>query len=297
MNVEAGVQLEVPDLTSYHLMNAREKLELERRTGLYDKPYSPTDNSTMSDILYKQAYNKRLRDVLSGVDTDWLSKPLRTGVGQRFNLRLEGGSKEFRWAVDTRYNNVQGAMKGSGRKNFNGAITLLYKYRNLTFRNYTSVGVNNATESPYGSFGSYARQQPYNAPYDKDGNLVKSFGSFDGFSPNIENPLYNASLGSFDKNNYLELTDNFSVDWNILPELNLRGQLGITKNDSESNFFRSPDDTYYTNSATGAEYQSGDGFLDAASIATETPRHWPTMPTSRSPTTRCSPTSTRSMPD
>lgn len=261
VNVEAGVQLEVPDLTSYHLMNAREKLELERRAGLYDKPYSPTDNSTMSDILYKQAYNKRLRDVLSGVDTDWLSKPLRTGVGQRFNLRLEGGSKEFRWAVDTRYNNVQGAMKGSGRKNFNGAITLLYKYRNLTFRNYTSVGVNNATESPYGSFGSYARQQPYNAPYDKDGNLVKSFGSFDGFSPNIENPLYNASLGSFDKNNYLELTDNFSVDWNILPELNLRGQLGITKNDSESNFFRSPDDTYYTNSTTGAEYQSGDGFL------------------------------------
>lgn len=261
VNVEAGLQLEAPDLSSYHLMNAAEKLEVERRAGLYDKAYSPTTNSTLSDILYKQAYNKRLRTVLSGVNTDWLSKPLRMGVGQRYNLRLEGGSKEFRWAADAQYNDLQGAMKGSERKNFNGAITLLYKYKNLTFRNYTSVGINNAKESPYGSFSDYAKQQPYNAPYDSEGNLVKSFESFIGFSGNIENPLYNASLGSFDKSNYLELTNNFSVDWNILPELNLRGQLGITKNNSESDYFRSPEDTYYTSGNNSSEYSSGEGFL------------------------------------
>lgn len=261
VNVEAGLQLEIPDLSSYHMLDAVRKLELERKAGLYDKDYYIPTNSSLSDILYKEAYNKRLRDVLSGVNTDWLSKPLRVGTGQRYNLRVEGGSEEFRWAADLQYNDVQGAMKGSSRKNFNGAITLLYKYRTLTFRNYTSVGVNRSVESPYGSFADYVKQQPYNAPYDSEGNLRKFFDPFYAFYTKPENPLYNASLGSFDKNSYQELTNNFAVDWNILPGLTLRGQFGISKNDSESNFFRSPDDTYYTNNSTGSAYSSGTGFL------------------------------------
>ena len=118
------------------------------------------------EFLYKEAYQKRLRDVLNGVDTDWLSKPLRTGVGQRYNLRVEGGSEEFRWAADAQYNDVEGAMKGSKRRTFNGGITLLYTYKNLTFRNYTSVGINGSQESPYGTFSKYVQQQPYNAPME-----------------------------------------------------------------------------------------------------------------------------------
>ncbi|MBQ6658280.1 MAG: TonB-dependent receptor plug domain-containing protein, partial [Prevotella sp.] len=99
VNVEAGLALEVPDLTSYHLLNAADKLELERKAGLFDYPYGIDDSKSNFDFYYKDAYNKRLYDVLRGVDTDWLSKPLRTGVGQRYNLRVEGGSKEFRWAA------------------------------------------------------------------------------------------------------------------------------------------------------------------------------------------------------
>lgn len=258
VNVEAGIQMEVPDLSSYHLLNAAQKLELERKAGLYDREWSSTNQQ---EYLLKEAYQKRLRDVLNGVDTDWLSKPLRTGVGQRYNLRIEGGSQEFRWAADAQYNDVEGAMKGSTRRTFNGGITLLYTYKNLTFRNYTSVGINNSKESPYGTFSDYVKQQPYNAPYDANGNLRKSFDGFWAWSGTVENPLYNASLGSFDKSSYQELTNNFSVDWKILPELTLRGQLGVTKNDTESNYFLSPEDTYFSNSDTGKQYQTTEGYL------------------------------------
>ncbi|WP_036877666.1 SusC/RagA family TonB-linked outer membrane protein [Xylanibacter oryzae] len=258
VNFEAGIQMELPDLSSYHLLNATQKLELERRAGLYDKGYSI---SNQSELLYKQAYEQRYHDVLSGINTDWLSKPLRTGVGQRYNLRLDGGSKEFRWAVDAQYNDVEGAMKGSSRKTFNGGITLLYKYKDLTFRNYSSIGVNNSHESPYGSFSDYVKQEPYNSPYDTYGNVRKFFDPFYAWSSSLENPLYNASLGSFNKTGYQELTNNFSVDWNILPELTLRGQLGISSTENTSDFFRSPEDTYYTNSTTGVEYSTGSGFL------------------------------------
>lgn len=258
VNFEAGIQMELPDLSSYHLLNATQKLELEKRAGLYDKAYSI---SSQSELLYKQAYEQRYHDVLSGINTDWLSKPLRTGVGQRYNLRLDGGSKEFRWAVDAQYNDVEGAMKGSSRKTFNGGITLLYKYKDLTFRNYSSIGVNNSHESPYGNFSDYVKQEPYNSPYDTYGNVRKFFDPFYAWSAPLENPLYNASLGSFNKTGYQELTNNFSVDWNILPELTLRGQLGISSTENTSDFFRSPEDTYYTNSTTGAEYSTGSGFL------------------------------------
>ena len=258
VNLEMGLQLEVPDLTSYHLLNAADKLELERKAGLYDRDATMSSNT---ELLLKQAYNERLRDVLNGVDTDWLSKPLRTGVGQRYNLRLEGGSEEFRWSADAQYNDVEGAMKGSHRRTFNGAITLMYIYKNLTFRNYTSIGINTSQESPYGTFSDYVDQQPYNAPYDADGNMRKFFDPFYKNSAKPENPLHNASLGSFDKSSYQEVANNFSIDWRILPELTLRGQFGISKTDSETNRFLSPDDTYFSNSSTGSEYQTGDGFL------------------------------------
>ena len=260
VNLEAGLALEVPDLTSYHLLNAVDKLELERKAGLYDYPYNMDVSMSSSDVHYIEAYNKRHYDVLRGVDTDWLSKPLRTGVGQRYNLRIEGGSKEFRWAADAQWKDTEGAMKGSSRRIFNGGITLLYTFKNLTFRNYTSVGINNSKESPYGTFSDYVNQQPYNAPYDEDGNLRKFFDPFMSYRGAPENPLYNATLGSFNKSGYQELTNNFAVDWQILPELTLRGQLGISKNDSETNFFRSPEDTYYQNDSSG-QYTTGEGFL------------------------------------
>lgn len=257
MNAEASLQLEIPDLTSYHLLNAAQKLELERKAGLYDDTFSL---SNQRELLYKEAYQKRLRDVLCGVNTDWLSKPVHTGVGQRYNLRLEGGSKEFRWSTDAQWNNIEGAMRGSDRKTFNGAITLLYKYRTLTFRNYTSVGINNSQESPYGSFSQYVKLEPYDSPYDEDGKVRKFFDPFYAWSARKSNPLYNATLGGFDKSNYEELTNNFSIDWNILPSLTLRGQLGLSHTTSETKFFRSPEDTYYLDS-DNSEYRTGTGFL------------------------------------
>ena len=94
LSYNGSANFEIADLSDYNLMNAEEKLELEYQTGLYTNTLSPT-----TDLKLKEQYQARLRDVLDGVDTYWLSKPLRTGVGQKYNLRLEGGSEEFRWLI------------------------------------------------------------------------------------------------------------------------------------------------------------------------------------------------------
>lgn len=220
---QAGINIEIPDLSSYNLMNAEEKLELEYQTGLYTNTLSPT-----TDLKLKEQYQARLRDVLDGVDTYWLSKPLRTGVGQKYNLRLEGGSEEFRWGVSLAYNNIAGAMKDSQRNNFNGAITLTYNYKNVIFKNQTNVGLNKAYESKYGSFSDYANMNPYERPYNENGEINRTFYNV-GQSKTIANPLYDAALNVRNESNYTELINNFSIEWSVTTDLKLRGQIGISK--------------------------------------------------------------------
>ena len=253
VNAEVGVNLEIPDLTSYDMLNAAEKLQLEWDLGLYNM------DSPSSDMTYKNTYARRLREVVGGTDVDWLSKPLRVGSGMRYNLRLEGGSREFRWSISGAYNDTRGAMKDSYRSNFNGSITLMYSVKNLIFRNSTTYGLSRSSESKYGTFSDYVKQQPYNSPYDANGKLVKTFEHFSG-SPGQTgeaNPLYDATLNSFNKSGYTSLSNNFSVEWQVLKGLTLRGQVGISSTDNTSDYFLPAEHTFFQS----AEYKTTDGFL------------------------------------
>ena len=55
-------------------MNAREKLETEVAAGMFTaKPEDGASEQNRLDVLY----NQKLNNVVRGVDTYWLSKPLR----------------------------------------------------------------------------------------------------------------------------------------------------------------------------------------------------------------------------
>lgn len=264
VNAEVGLNLEIPDLTSYDLLNAAEKLQLEWDLGLY------AANSPSSDMNYKNAYARRAREIAAGTDTDWLGKPLRTGTGARYNLRLEGGSKEFRWSIGGSYNDNRGAMKDSYRRSFNGSITLMYQVKNLIFKNYTSYGVTKSRESKYGRFSDYVKQQPYNTPYDENGKLIKVFEHFSGSEGQSgnQNPLYDATLNTFNKSGYRNLSNNFSVEWQPLNGLPLRGQIGISGNDQTSDVFYPAEHSKFLSST----YQTTDGFLRRGSYTYTTGR-------------------------
>ena len=257
LSAEIGMDLEVPDLTSYDLLDARKKLTLEKQVGLYDS------SNPERDLLYKSIYNKRLKRALSGETTDWINKPIRTGIGARYSLRLEGGSEQFRWSVTTNYKDTQGAMKNSSRGTFNGSITLMYSVKNLIFKNYTSYGKSSGDESNYGSFSDYVALQPYNSPYDEQGNVVGFFENFYGLEKGTKepNPLYDASLNTLNKSAYEELTENFSIEWNVLEGLTLRGQFGITNTSTSSDYFLPAEHSYFTTGSNASIYSSDEGFF------------------------------------
>lgn len=238
---KAGLNLEMPDLSSYNLMNAREKLQLEYENGVYDYKY---DMAT--DVAFKNLYHENLKNVNRGVDTYWIGQPVRVGVGQRYNLNLTGGNNTFRWRASLGYNNIAGAMKGSDRNNFNGTIDLSYTHKRLIFNNQTSITTNKAQNSKYGEFSTYAQMNPYWPIHDENGELIKSYTSpLSEITTQVGNPLYNSTLNTYNKSNYTQIVNNFSIEWNIIDELRLRGQVGISKTFNKSDVFYPAEHTMF----------------------------------------------------
>lgn len=77
--------LETPDLRDYNLANASEKLEIERRAGYFEKN-GPSTNNITSEADGVNAYNTKLALIKRGIDTDWLSIPLRNGFDQKHSV-------------------------------------------------------------------------------------------------------------------------------------------------------------------------------------------------------------------
>ena len=97
VSYKGSVDLTVPDLSSYNLANAAEKLEIERIAGIYESDYLPGYQQLQDQ------YNERMKAVKEGLDTYWLSKPLRTGVGTKHALSFEMGEQNLTGIVDVSY--------------------------------------------------------------------------------------------------------------------------------------------------------------------------------------------------
>lgn len=227
--------LEYPDLTNYNLMNAREKLETELAAGLYkaEPEQGFSDQSRLDEI-----YNKKLGNVVRGVDTYWLSKPLRTVFNQKHSLYLDGGTDDLRWGADFSYITGEGVMKGSYRDRLSGGLSLSYRFGAFQLKNYFSYTYTKSEESPYGSFADYTAKLPYDEYLDENGNYLETTYPWSGGTN--ENPLYEATLKSYDRSKSWELINNTELLWNINSYLLLKGQFSVTKSNSDSRQFLDP---------------------------------------------------------
>lgn len=229
--------VEVPDLHDYNLMDAREKLQTEVAAGMFkNDPENPNSSSQNSlDALY----NRKLNNVVRGVNTYWLSKPLRTVFNQKHSLYLDGGTDDLRWGTDFSYNTGEGVMKGSFRDRMSVGLSLSYRIGSFQIRNDLSYTYAKAEDSPYGSFSDYTRKLPYDEYLDDNGNYLKNTTSWDSTSIE-ENPLYEATIGNYNRDKSWELINNLEVMWNINHYWLLKGQFSITKSNSDSRNFLDP---------------------------------------------------------
>lgn len=231
---------ELPDLSSYNLMNAREKLETERLAGLYD-------SNTPEIDPYTNGYYQRLNNVLTGVDTYWLSQGLRTALNHKHSVFIDGGENDVRWGVELGFRGTAGVMKHSSRKNANAAFYVDYRIGGLQIKNKVTYTYNKSTDVPFNSFGDYSHLLPYMRLYDENGDYVRRLEKFDGAIGIQVNPLYEINFyNSFDHSGYDEVTDDLSLNWRITDGLRLRGQFSVLMRNSTGDLYKDPASASYS---------------------------------------------------
>lgn len=248
----------VPDLRDYDLLNAQEKLELEKTAGYFDPLGSPEQTE-----IRERDYNYRLGLVKSGYDTYWLDKPLHTAVGHKHSLSVEGGENAMRYSLDLRYEDSPGVMKESGRERMGMGVMLLYRFKNVTFKNNMTYDNVTSTNSSYGSFRQYAQLNPYYSFLDEDGKYKKFLEDNSamkamalGRSP-VTNPLYNTTLNTSDETTYSEFENNFGIDWYMTTDLRLKGNFAIRHKKSEGTVFKPADHTDFALYSDADFYRKG----------------------------------------
>lgn len=236
LSYNGNYKIQFADLSDYNLMNAAEKLEFERLSGRYDDFSSYSNN-----VVLQKLYNERLAEVIRGVDTYWMSEPLRTVLNHSHNIYIDGGDNAMRYGLGIGYNNSNGVMKGSDRNVISANIDLTYRKKSLLFSNKFSLDVTH-TERESVAFSKFAQANPYFRKKLENGYIplwLEDSGTQQN-SEHIKNPLYEWTIKNTNIGNTIQLRDNFSIEWRIFTALRATARLGLTKSVGRTEQFKSP---------------------------------------------------------
>lgn len=225
ISINNNFQLTTPDLSVYNLLNAREKLDFEKRVGFF------TAEQANRQYVLDQFYNQRARDIAAGADINWLKIPTQNGLSNNTSVYVQGGDQHVRYGVQVGSDFQQGVMKGQTRKNYSGQFDLSYQTEKLRFRNSVRIFQTNTEASPYGSFNTYALMNPYWRPYDEQGNVRETLDL------GIPNPLVDATLNTFNKSATLGITNNFQARWTPISSFFIESSFGFNKQTGDNDVF------------------------------------------------------------
>ena len=232
--------LQFPMLSDYNVLNAAEKLEYERLAGLYDAQGAIDPVTGMPlQYQYDDLYNQRYKTIAAGQNSDWLSQPARTALSQDHSLRIYGGASNLRYELSGRLGDTRGVMKGDYRKRYSLGFKLDYYVGNVTISNRTTYQEVASKNSPYGSFSQYVGMNPYDKMYNEDGTPNTNL------SWDIDNPLYEATLGSFSKSGERTLSNSTDFRWDINRMFLLTGHFNLSSAMGSSDIFTSPKSLVY----------------------------------------------------
>ena len=215
VSYNGNANISMPDLSSYNLMNAKEKLAFEKLAG----KYTPASWSATSEFELQKLYNQKLAEIESGIDTYWLTEPLRVGVNQKHSLYIEGGEGSFLFGIGAGYNGISGVMEKSNREVISGNIDLIYRIKKFQFSNKFSM-TNTKIKNPIVDFSEYAAANPYYKKRDEEGNIGKW--------------LENNALSNY-----------FVAEYTPLEALKVRARFGISYGNDDTEKFISRNDTRF----------------------------------------------------
>lgn len=228
--------LQMPDLTDYNMMNASEKLQTEWKAGVYSQ----------GGLEALNRYNRLLRNVLAGVDTYWLSKPLRTAIQNTHSLTAAGGTEVFRYSLGLNAGFNPGVMKGSSNTTKGINFSMTYRKSDLTVGANINLTETNGNNSPYGSFSAFSQSNQYYRPTNDAGEYEQILDNFTSTgSTVVVNPLYNSNIGIKDLTRNLNISSSLNLEYMLLNNLRLTEQLSYTRGMARAERFLPADHTNF----------------------------------------------------
>lgn len=231
------VQLVTPDISSLQMLNAKQKLEVEKNSGLFDNP--------ALDPIYQKRYEQAYANQ---INTNWLEVPIQNQVGTKHSLTMTAGNEDIVYGLNAGYNDIQGVMKGSGRKILDLGAYFGGRIGALTFNNqFTYLGVN-ATNSAYGSYDQYQKMNPYWRAIDpatgKYQKIIES-DTIGGQIITFKNPAYNTTLATTDKGSYSRYSNLTNLNWVIGSGFQVSGMVNIAHQADDRDYFLPPSHTVF----------------------------------------------------
>ena len=234
--------LQFPVLSDYNVLNAREKLEYERLAGLYDaKGAISSETGLPLQYEYDKIYNNRYKLIAAGLNSDWLSQPARTAFSNEHSLRVYGGASNLRYELTGRFGDTRGVMKDDYRKRYNLGFKLDYHVGTLVLSNRTTYQEVSTKDTPYGSFSQYVEMNPYDRIYNADGTVNTDL------TWDLDNPIYEATLGSFSKSGTRTLSNSTDLRWDISKMFLVTGHFNVSSDMGSMDNFTSPKSLFYKN--------------------------------------------------
>lgn len=229
--------VQTPDLTDYNMTNSTEKLELEKMAGIY------------ASAEEWNIYNNYKRNVLAGVDTYWLSQPLRTAFMNSHSLTAAGGTDIFRYTLGLNANFSPGVMKGSSNSTKSINLNMSYHRDKLVVGTDIMLSELTGQNSPYGSFASYTQTNPYYIMKNADGRYDKIL-EFKRIGTGVQrqtiyNPLYDSQFNARNEQNSLNITAQLSAEYMLLRNLRLTAQLSYSRGIARTDAFYPADLTRF----------------------------------------------------
>ncbi len=243
--------LQIPDLSSYNLMDAAEVLEFQRQAGVFDASEPGEDAGSKLNSYYVIQ-----KEIMSGVNTYWLSKPLRVSFQHRHSLFIEGSVKQskgqegsLRYQINLGGGGNQGVMKGSERNQISAGTKLSYQRKRLNITNDLQFSRVTSKESPYGTFSNYTQALPYHREKDENGKYYRILSLQNvapadmslGINDAQLSPVYEARyLSSFTGKENLDFYNNLGINWELISGLRLKGNFKISSETSRTDAYLSP---------------------------------------------------------
>ena len=185
------------------------------------------------------------------VHTDWLRKPVETAFQHRHKINIEGGDEYVKYKFSARFSPAGNGVMAESSNDILGLNSYIeYNFKALHISNDIVFNQIKGHASTYGTYDYYRGLNPEWTATDETGIPYPVLNENTGTE--CINPVYEATLGSFDKAKSNEIYDNLNLKLSLKKGFSIDGSFAFVRETNRHDIYISPSSGLYRNAENGS---------------------------------------------